>query len=157
MACSSAPVADGPAESASLRPRETATDRIYSPDDLKATGFKVNRSYDVAGLSGATSAVHGFLNRKEYEARFYPGFTDAAAVGAASATLVTGRNAAVTGEVPWTEGSNDRRKCVGGINANCVAKYGDFVVYGNLVLLCEGRDSATSIETCYELIALLPG
>lgn len=153
--CAADPDADSTGVSASARSRVTASDRVYHPDDLKNAGMKLGRAYDVSELSGATAAVNGFLNRKEYEARFYANFADASGVGAAAASLVTGKDAAVTGKVPWEEGATDRRKCVGAINANCVAKYGDFVVYGNLVLLCEGRDSATSLDTCFELISLL--
>lgn len=156
LACTSAPGAISTGQPTNERPRTTASDRIYHPDDLRNAGVKIARSYDVSELSGATAALNGFLNRKEYEARFYADFPRASGTGAAAAALVTGKDAAVTGKVPWEEGATDRRKCVGGINANCVAKYGDFIVYGNLVLLCEGRDSATSLDTCFELISLLP-
>jgi hypothetical protein len=135
----------------------TASTRSYAPDDVRAAGVKVVKNYDVSGLPGATAAMNFFLNRQEYEARFYPSFEAASTAGAAAAALVTGDKAVVTGNnVPWEEGATDRRKCVGAINANCVAKYGDFVVYGNLVLMCEGRDPATSLDTCFELVRLLP-
>lgn len=135
----------------------TASSRTYAPDDLKEAGAKVVKTYDVSGLPGATAAVNAFLNRREYEARFYPSFVEASSTGAVAAFLVTGEKAVVTGNtVPWEEGATDRRACVGGVNANCIAKYGDFIVYGNVVLMCEGRDSATSLETCFELVKRLP-
>lgn len=119
--------------------------------------MKVAREYVVSGLPRATAALNGFLNRTEYEARFYPSHADAASVGAADAARVTGPRAIVLGNaVPWEEGATDRRKCVGAINANCVAKYGDFVVFGNLVLLCEGRDSAMALEACSAVLSGLP-
>lgn len=135
----------------------TASERVYTPDDLKAVGMKVARTYDTSGLPQASGALNGFLNRIEYEARFYPSHAEAVTTGASDAALVTGPKAIVMGNaIPWEEGATDRRKCVGSINANCVAKYGDFVVFGNLVLLCEGRDSATALEACASVLKGLP-
>lgn len=131
--------------------------RLYGLEDLRNAGVKVGREYDVAGLAEAVGAARVFLNAVEYEARFYGSHEVAAAAGAAAATLVTGESAVVTGaDVPWAEGATDRRKCVGAINANCVAKYWDFVVLGNMVLMCEGRDSSSALEACAALTGKLP-
>ena len=154
--CSSGGPDGGQAQPQQTIQKFTPSARVYTADDLRAAGLKVNRDYDVAGLPFATSAHHGFLNQKEYEARLYVSHADAATRGAEAALLVTGPKAVVTGQVPWDEGATDRRKCVGAINANCGARYGDFLVYGNIVLLCEGRDSETSLQTCRELVSRLP-
>ena len=145
--------AAGPAGTAKITP----SGRVYSAEDLRAAGLKVAREYDVSGLPESVAAVHGFLDQREYEARFYRSHEDALAHGQPAAAIVTGKNALVLGgNIPWEEGATDRRMCVGAINANCVAKYGDFAVFGNLVLLCEGRDSDTALETCQALLSKLP-
>ena len=36
-----------------------------------------------------------------------------------------------------------------------IAKYGDYVIAGNLVLLCQGRDSETALQNCEALHAAL--
>lgn len=159
IACSSGGPAGGLAQSQATIHKITPSARVYSADDLRAAGLRVNRDYNVAGLVSAESAHHGFLNQKEYEARLYVSHADAATRGAEAALLVTGPNAVVTGQVPWAEGAADRRKCVGRFgtaNANCAARYGDFMVFGNIVLLCEGHDSETALLTCQALVSRLP-
>lgn len=157
--CSSGGPAGGQAQPQKTVQKFTPSARVYTVDDLSAAGLRVNRDYDVAGLPSATSAHHGFLNQKEYEARLYASYANAATLGAEAALLVTGPKAVVTGQVPWAQGATDRRKCVrtgGGDNGNCIARYGDFLVYGNIVLLCEGRDSETALQTCQTLVSRLP-
>ncbi len=158
--CSSGPQSETEAGSASTPSdarRIIPTAHLYDPDDLYVAGVKVARIYDVDGLPEAIAAVRVFLSRTEYEARFYENHAVAASTGAAAASLVTGESAIVTGaNVPWSEGASDRRMCVGAINANCVAKYGDFVVLGNMVLMCEGRDSETALEACVALTSQMP-
>ncbi len=134
----------------------TPSSRTYGVDDLRDAGVKVAREYDVTALPDAVAAARVFLNGIEYEARFYADHLAAASQGAAAATLVTGESATVTGaNIPWQEGATDRRKCVGAINANCVAKYWDFIVLGNMVLMCEGRDSDTALQACAALTGRL--
>jgi hypothetical protein len=159
IGCSSGGPAGDQAQPQKTVQKLTPSGRVYTADDLRAAGLKINRDYDVAGLPSATSAHHGFLNQKEYEARLYASHADAATRGAEAALLVTGPKAVVTGQVPWEEGAADRRMCVGRAgtaNANCGAKYGDFMVFGNIVLLCEGHDSETALQTCSALVGSLP-
>lgn len=156
--CSSGGPAGGQAQPQKTIQKFTPSTRVYTADDLRTAGLRVNRDYDVAGLPFATSAHHGFLDQKEFEARLYTSHADAATRGAEAALLVTGPKAVVTGQVPWAEGASDRRKCVGRpgtANANCGAKYGDFMVFGNIVLLCEGHDSETALQTCQALVSRL--
>ena len=54
----------------------TASDRIFTFEDLKSIGFKKNRTYDVSELEGAIGAWYGFwgkdaYSRKEYEIRIH--------------------------------------------------------------------------------------
>ena len=35
------------------------------------------------------------------------------------------------------------------------AKYGDFAIFGNMVILCEGEDSSQSLERCEALLDAL--
>jgi hypothetical protein len=135
----------------------TPSSRTYGLDDLRGAGVKISREYDVTGLPDAVAAARLFLGSTEYEARFYASHAAAASQGAAAAALVTGESAIVTGaSIPWAEGATDRRKCVGAINANCVATYWDFIVLGNMVLMCEGRDSDTALQACAALTGKLP-
>ena len=51
------------------------------------------------------------------------------------------------------QGANNRKICghasVGSAaNAGCDAKFGDYVIYGNLILLCEGEKSKESLTRC---------
>ena len=159
IGCSSGGPAGGQAQPQKTIQKFTPSARVYTADDLRAAGLRVNRDYDVAGLPLATSAHHGFLNQKEYEARFYASHADATTHGVEAALLVTGPKAVVTGQVPWAEGATDRRKCFrppAGGNESCAARYGGFLVYGNIVLLCEGGDSETSLQTCQTLAGRLP-
>ena len=138
---------------------------VFSLADLEGVGFKEGKTFDVEGLEGATDAYYGFwgkdpYNRQEFEARFYPTHTAAVEFGTVPAQSRVGRDANLTRGVGlWEEGMKEARQCTraaGGDSSDCtVSRYGDFVIYGNLVLLCQGRDSATSIETCNELLAEL--
>ena len=56
-------------------------------------------------------------------------------------------------------GTKDARSCARtSSNGNChLSKYGDYVIYGNMILICQGRDSSTSLEQCGALLgALVP-
>ena len=99
------------------------------------------------------------LNQKEYEARFYASHADAVSMGTSWAASVSGEDAVVVGnDILWDEGSRDRRQCnrsVAHSGCNYTARYGDFVILGNMILLCEGRDLAEAADTCGVLTDLL--
>jgi hypothetical protein len=138
----------------------TPSGTIYSLDDLLAVGFKKAKTFDVEGLTAATSAYYGFwgldpYDRKEFEARFYKSHADAVEFGTAFADERTGPDAIIkSGETSWEEGAKEARSCVRiSSNASChLSKYGDYVIYGNMILICQGRDSATSLEQCAALL-----
>ena len=57
----------------------------------------------------------------------------------------------------WKEGANDRLRIIGGGSgaeafSGEAARYGDFVILGNVVLLCEGVDSVQTLDRCSALI-----
>jgi hypothetical protein len=123
--------------------------------------MKVMNDYDVTDLDHAVSAVHLALKSAEYEARFYASHDDAVNFGAAWAEDVVGPDANVTGEnVKWQEGASHRRMCsraAGNPHSGCAysGRYGDFVIAGNMILLCEGGDSETALLTCNNVLKSL--
>ena len=148
-----------PAGVAKITPSET----IYSLDDLLEVGFKKAKTFDVEGLTAATSAYYGFwgvdpYDRKEFEARFYASHADAVEFGVSFADERTGPDAIIkSGETSWEEGAKEARSCVRiSSNASChLSKYGDYMIYGNMILICQGRDSETSLEQCAGLLEQL--
>ena len=134
----------------------TAIFCIWSVADTKG------KTFDVEGLTGAITAYLGFwgldpYDRKNYEARFYPSHADAVEFGTIFADERTGPDAVIkTGETMWEEGAKEARSCnraAGANSSNCrISKYGDYIIYGNMILICEGRDSATSLEQCALLL-----
>ena len=145
IACGSGSDSDESIGVAKITPSES----IFSLEDLTAIDFKKSKTYDVEGLTAASSAYYGFwgldqYDRKDFELRFYDSHADAVEFGTSFAENRAGENAVIkSDETAWAEGIKDARACtrVGG-SANCqVPKYGDYVIYGNMILLCQGRDS----------------
>ncbi len=145
-----------------------ATDVTYTVDDLVGTkNFKKSKEYDVEGLDEATAAIYGFFgpdpyNRQEFEARFYPDHETAMTVGVDFADEATGPDAVIAKDIQrWDEGLTQRRECQGNVRGShhsgkCDnAKYGDYVIAGNLVLLCQGKDSEASLSNCNALMDAL--
>ena len=140
----------------------TPSETIFSLESLTDVGFKKGKTFDVEGLTGAITAYLGFwgldpYDRKNYEARFYPSHADAVEFGTIFADERTGPDAVIkTGETMWEEGAKDARACTrsaGGDSSNCrISKYGDYIIYGNMILICQGRDSTTSLEQCALLL-----
>jgi len=146
-----------------------ATDREYSIEDIVAAGFKKSKHYDVEGLPAGKDAWYGFWriggDPVDYELRFYESHQDAVAHGTAPAEEVTGDDAVLSSEqMTWKEGSNERRTIIGGGGtggdaafSGAAARYADFSIFGNVVMLCEGTDSAHSLERCEALVTALRG
>ncbi len=142
-----------------------ATDVTYTIDDLINTpNFKKSKEYKVEGLDEATAAIYGFFgpdpyNRQEFEARFYPDHETAITIGVDFANEATGPDAVIAKDIQrWDEGLVQRRSCSGNTRGShhsgkCDnAKYGDYVIAGNLVLLCQGKDSEKSLANCNDLM-----
>lgn len=142
------------------------TGRIYSVDDIKShPEFKFNQSYDVEGLDGAIAAIYGFYgqdiyNRSDYELRFYPDHATAIGVGVDFADEATGEDAVLLKDIQrWDEGITERRQCAGNgghHSGKCDnPKYFDYVVVGNMIVMCQGKDSAESLQACANLMAVV--
>jgi len=144
--------------------RVVSTDKIFTVDDVVSAGFKKSKTYDVTGLEKATGAIYGFYgedayNRQEYELRLYASQQDAVQYGGPMAEEGSGPNAKVIeDEASWKEGLRERRACLGDTRGyshhvgKCTnAKYGDYMIVGNLVMLCQGKDSAAAIANCNAL------
>ena len=144
-------------------PTVLSPERLLTLDDFTAVGFKKGKTFDVSGLENAESAYYGFYgsdpyNRSEYEARFYRTHADALAFGVGPAEERTGKDAILkSDEAGWDEGLKEARACTrsaGGDSSNCrISRYGGYVIYGNVVLVCEGRDPIESRNACDALLA----
>ena len=162
------PVADAPAYIAPTTVDILSADAQLSTSDIESlTGFKKSKSYDVTGLHGATHAIYGFFgpnpyDRREIEIRFYPDHATALDDGVDFAEESTGPNATLSSRAQrWDEGITQRRACRANIRGShhtgrCdAAKYGDYIVLGNIIALCEGADSKIALRNCNEFAKAL--
>jgi hypothetical protein len=147
----------------------TPSDTIFDYDSLTAIGYKKTKKYKVEGLTKAQSAYFGFLKdtKVEYEVRFYDSHKDAVDYGTVFAEERTGEDAALKKEdATWKEGVKEARSCAGDslskgdavnlgghhIGTCMAAKYSDYIIYGNMILLCEGYEPEVSMLNCEEII-----
>lgn len=135
----------------------TNSPRIFTFEELESIGFKKSKEYDVTGLEGAIKAINGFwltdIGKKEYELRFYPSHSIAVSLGESLAQEVTGKDAIIKkSDATWKEGIKDRRRSQRTSGSH--PKYGNYSIYGNIVILCEGQ-VGISLEVCWELISAL--
>ena len=158
-ACGTEAEVETPAEPSVQGP--VASDRVYTIEDLLASGFKKDKQYDVEELPGGIDAWLGYwgpdpYNRTQYELRFYPSHDDAVEHGPAPAEEVTGEDAELHRDNPtWKEGAKDRWRSssvVGltrGLQSGRLGpRYLGFVVFANMVVLSEGQDNAESLARC---------
>ncbi len=156
---------NGEAAGADSVQRVSQASRNYSSDDFISIGCKQLKTYNVDALTGATAASHGFWrsdgqDAKDYELRFYDSHEDAVQQGSILAAEVTGEDALIfEDDMTWKEGARDRRhQTTFAINngGELVPTYMDYAIHGNVVMLCEGLDSAQSLKHCNALISVLP-
>ena len=132
---------------------------IYTPDDLMALGFKKSRTYPLDGLPGATEAIFGFWrvpngDPVDFEVRFYGSHDDAVSLGEALGEEGSGDDAVLDdSEATYQYGAKDRRLIIGhgtggGGRSGIGPKYGDYAIFDNLVMLCQGGTSSQSLERC---------
>ena len=170
IACAACGAGEGAAPEAPGFEKVMASEQVYAIEDFLAAGFKKSKRYDVEGLPAGVDAWYGFWRPGgkepvDYELRFYASHEDAVEYGTALAEEVTGDDAVLSSELmTWAEGSNERRTIIGGGGtggdaafSGAAARYADFAVFGNVVLLCEGTDSAHSLERCEALVEVLRG
>ena len=158
----------GSAEDVGFR-KVAPSERIYTFDDFLAFGFRKSKQYDVEGLPAAVEARYGFwgptpYSRKDYELRFYASHEDAVEHGSGPADQITGTDDIMANKdtLTWREGWQEWWFRASGImtfgdvmGKHNAAKYGDFVIFGNIVILCEGDDSGQSLERCELLLDAL--
>ena len=139
---------------------------IYAIEDFKNIGFKINKEYDVSELEDSTGAWFGFwknnLNKAiDYEIRIYPSQQLAIDKGVVFVEEVIGEDAVLKKSTSsWKEGIQNRRmrsdRSYTGSSANTVrAKYLDYVIYGNTIILCTGLDLTYARQNCSDLANLL--
>ncbi|MDG0866667.1 DUF6810 family protein [Candidatus Lucifugimonas marina] len=141
------------------------TERMYVISDLEAVGFKKSKTYDIDGLESASSAHYGFYgidpyNRLEYEARFYFSHEAAKTAGVEFANEATGAHSSLyEDDQRWKEGLSERRRCDsnGGHHVGRCGfpKYFDYAVAGNMVLLCQGKETLESLSACADLLNVI--
>ena len=143
----------------------SSSGRIIVVDELLATPFKKLREYETDGLPGATAVLHGFLRTDsdayDYEVRFYQNHTQAVDLGTALAEEGSGPNAVIKeSDAAYKKGIRDRRVVIGGLEGAIEAgsvgpKYGGYVTYENLIVLCQGSNLEQSLERCNLLTSAL--
>ena len=140
--------------------------KIYTSKDFFDSGFQEYKEYNVSKLTGATEAWYGYWgsdedNVKYYELRFYPDHMTAINEGTSFAKNVTGKDAKLNRkEAMWRVGLSDRRvlkapKINLRTGEEVAPKYYEYMIYSNLILLCQGWDSEESINNCKNLLDLL--
>ena len=164
-ACGGDSHAPGPKGFEKITPSETTC----TIEDFLGMGFKKDKQYDIAELPAGVDAWVGFwgpdpYSRKQYELRFYASHEDAVEHGIALAEEVTGEDAAEYRKNPtWKEGAKDRwQSAIGATGAihgpmpsGPSPRYGEFAIFGNVLMLCEGADSGQGLERCEALISAL--
>ena len=152
-------------------------DKNLTIDDITAVGFKKNKTYKTDDLPGANSAYYGFTSKKDsngkrisvdYEVRFFDSHEDAKNIGVSLVEERVGKDAKLTkNDATWKEGVKEARTCGGDsghgkgyslvvASSTCnLAKYNDYYIYGNMILLCQGKDDLESQKNCNEILLIL--
>ena len=129
--------------------------------DFKTIGVKHGKDYKVDGLPSAVSATLGFHDLKDVEIRFYPNHEIAIEKGVPIALEIVGPNVELKREsVTWSWPIADERACAarvpgGGRDCTNSPKYGDFVVYSNVIMFCEASTSSEAQTRCQAIIDAL--
>ena len=137
--------------------------KVFTIEDFKNVGFKVNKEYDVSELESSTGAWYGFWKNDlskslDFEIRIYPSQQLILDNGLSYADEVVGDDAILKKSLSsWKEGIQDRRTrsdlSMSGSEANAIrAKYLDYVVYGNAIILCTGLDLTYARQNCSDLV-----
>ena len=150
--CSSS---DGDGEDTFLKINADQTFRDIS--DFEGAPFKLSKEYDISKLPMANAAYMGFYTPPDskpiqYEIRIYPDHMSAVKKGTEYAEEVTGEDALLRSvDVNWDEGTNDRRGG-GAARGSLTSLYGDYPIIGNVIVLCQGRNSTQSLNRCEALL-----
>ena len=148
--------------------------KIYSSKDFFDAGFNEYKEYNVSKLAGATEAWYGYWGPDEdsvlyYELRFYPDHSVAVSEGTPFAEDATGEDAKLKRQTTmWRVGLAERKNSeaaffpdtTSNISADKrgrirLARYADYMIFNNVIILCEGEDSKEAFKICNDLIDLL--
>jgi len=136
--------------------RVDSTPRIFETSDFETVGFKVVKQYEIEGLTGATAAMHGFQKNVgavplSYELRFYNSHDDAVSIGTSFVEDSVGKDAVmVVDDMMWAGGNKQQREQLlegGGYQAF----YWDYLIFGNVIILCEGDWVEQSQKACDQI------
>ena len=144
---------------------------IYTSKDFFDAGFKEYKEYNVSKLTGATESWYGYWGPDEdsdmyYELRFYPDHSTAVSEGTAFAEDATGDDAKLRRQdTMWRVGLSDRKRSSSALDSHPIqraqalevrlAKYADYMIFNNVIMLCEGADSNEAFKLCNDLIDLV--
>ena len=147
--------------------------KIYTSKDFFDAGFKEYKEYNVSKLTGAIEAWYGYWGPDEdsvkyYELRFYPDHSTAVSDGTPFAEDATGEDAVLgRKETMWRVGLAERKTSTPKIEfgraknmtlaseKRRLARYADYIIFNNVIMLCEGEDSNEAFKLCNDLIDLL--
>ena len=145
--------------------KTSTTGRIIEVGEFMDTPFKTLKEYRTDGLPGAIAVIHGFLRRDsdayDYEVRFYESHDMAVELGISFAEEGSGPNAVIRErDAVYKEGIKDRRVVTGALagaieGGSVGPKYGGYVIYENLILLCQGFEFEQSFKRCNLLTDIL--
>ena len=154
----------------------TPKDKQFELEDFTSIGLKKNKTYKVEELPKALSAYFGFIKFDEpseegkgkkvveYELRIYSSHEDAINYGTEYAEERVGPEAKLkkNHNPRWKEGLRDARVCIGDQfntwknSADCgQPKFNEFYIYGNVVILCEGRTQEIAKRNCNSITSRL--
>ena len=144
----------------------TDHDTVFTQEHLDSIGYKVSREYSTDGLEGATAALYGFWripdgDPVDFEVRIYQSHADAVNLGTALADEGSGTDAVLDADdAQYDEGIRDRRMIIGqgtggGGRSGTGPRYGDYAIYGNIVMLCQGAAVEQALDRCRQFAQAL--
>ena len=100
------------------------------------------------------------------ELRFYPDHSTAVSDGTPFAEDATGEDAKLKRQdTMWRVGLSDRKRSSSALDSHPIqraqalevrlAKYADYMIFNNVIMLCEGEDSNEAFKLCNDLIDLV--
>ena len=139
--------------------------RIIHVSELLESPFKKFKEYSTEGLPGAEAVIYGFLkvdsDSFDYEVRFYKNHKESVELGTEFAEEGSGPSAVIKKRnALYKEGIRDRRVVIGGLEGaieggSTGPKYGGYLIYENLIMLCQGANVEQSMERCEFLTNML--
>ena len=137
LACGSSAQQEGTSTEAT--PIIARTAEIFTVDSFVNAGWKKSKEFSTETLPQATSVWYGFYSQRDVEIRFYDSHSDALDAGVLSAQAAVDRspNSNIGGGIITSAGNR--------------TQYNDFLVAGNVVVLCQ-----QDIAPCEELVTLIP-